>query len=326
MATATTQPQRSPDGNMSKSKHKHQLQKQKRDEEIAKLKAQIAYLDARIVWMSGLPSKPRLAQSYVVANQILRNYNASLRRQASEGLNVTQLLECWVAAHCPMEGPAWRSSWIETTLVKDPVSRLYGYQWLSEKLCHTGVALLSSYGPVNVSKDTRVRTCDTDDGLSIEAMETYVQATQSGNFKNHAAARWFAGLKLADGAKHKEVVNDRLMFYEYINPRTCSHSFYVAALFEEPTRVVITVLGVHEDESIQIPHGEPIVPCYNVYVYDRKAESETLFRQISVVFTPMMADSRPVSLARIGAMRGLTVDGIEHREAYIQRIQSTMNH
>ncbi|KAF0719597.1 Aste57867_926 [Aphanomyces stellatus] len=202
--------------------------------------------------------------------------------------------------------------------------------------CTTGLASLSTYGDVEDMKYKLVNTHDTEDdgGVMVDAIETFVQRTTPGNFKDKATMHWHDGLELMekDRAQAYDRVTDDLFYYQRVKNDKKTFTYYVVSKFVEETRVVFTFLGVQEDEAHTISDGQSIVPCYTVYVhqtklyvFDRVSDEVTLFRQLGLTFVSLTTNG-PVSLAHVGAMCGLSADGVEHRKAYIRRIEAALNH
>ncbi|ETV78052.1 hypothetical protein H257_08265 [Aphanomyces astaci] len=82
-----------------------------------------------------------------------------------------------------------QTSWLQATLVVDPVAMRHGYEWLSDRIYHAAATAKKFHRPLGTSVDDaagltlHTREADDDRTVTIAAMETHSQHTILHNFE-----------------------------------------------------------------------------------------------------------------------------------------------
>ncbi|KAF0718776.1 Aste57867_1490 [Aphanomyces stellatus] len=281
------------------------------------LEAEIRHLNNELDRLQSAPRKAR-PTAYAVAAQVLHQHTATLRENVNRRYKLAHLLYYWVASQEPCEGLPAGSSWLETTLLAEPVAREQGYHWLSQRLYHSAIAATINTS-TNECFNTSLYTGDDDKGLSLKGIHIQMQTTVAAPFAAVAKSFWRANCESMAEATEIEKVDDRLLYYNRMEED--HKAFDIIAMFEDPTRVVITSLGVPHDERYPIVEGE--MRCYGTQwvVVERLTETTTRVQYTWFSPVPLLA-SGPAPLVQVGRICGLSSHGIDYREAYIERIRA----
>ncbi|KAF0718807.1 Aste57867_1464 [Aphanomyces stellatus] len=297
-----------------------------RKTERATLKSELQALQEKLNQLvvrsqSRRPAPPPPATNpYHLAAQVLLTHNLSLRQEIERQYKLYHLLHFWVASLDPEPALAHRTSWLETTLVANPVARRHGYVWLTEKLLHTGQASMHVFAdPAENAYVQSVRTSDTDDGVDVDAFEVHTQRTERGHFKEVAHRYWQHQAARVQSAAVLDRVHDYFFYCQMLYPATHARIYFVVRMFEEASRVVIANLSVHQDEAYALKAGEILCPHYSLVTFDRVDDTTTRVRESFISLKPLTVDG-PISLAEFGRLRGFSTDGIQHRASYIEKI------
>ncbi|CAK4697222.1 hypothetical protein LEN26_020688 [Aphanomyces euteiches] len=301
-------------------KRKYRAEKLK---ELIDLEAESRRLGAYLAQLQAKDRARRLARA--------KKENARLRLQVNQNHCLTPILSPW--AHLndhPPKAISHRTSWIETTLLANPISRKMGIQWLSERVYHQACRFLPLSYPNrrrvddDISLDVHVSEDIDEAGITIAALETRYRYTTCTNF--YAAARIHWGDILGEGPQFSQKlldkVDDRFLYYLHENHRMGTSGVTIAGFFQDVDKVVITSCFLAKDELLPLgenafrPHG------FNWTVYEAVTPDITLVQNLALQYSPITANGKVIPLDKIGRLFGRSPDGIQYRETYIEQIRS----
>ncbi|KAF0695917.1 Aste57867_13292 [Aphanomyces stellatus] len=303
--------------------------------ELATLKQHIFHLEAALSRLKSKALAPGNVGSQhdaTTALAILCRYNQSLREKVKTHAKLAQVLAAWVTSHHPPLGVSRRSTWVESTLLDDPTARHQGFQWLSQRVYY--MALASSARPAerlerSEAYSFRLHTYVNDDGeTNIAAMDLQLQTIYFTNATRIGRGLWhrlsqnqLAIDSVLPTTTVVETVQDKTVYhcgvYEGNDVRSCR----IMTRFEDTDeRVVITFCLVKDDERRALEEGEFRTHGLGWAVFERVTDGITKLRFSVVHYAPRTRRGR-ASLAEIGQLYGLSNKGIEHRDAYIERLR-----
>ncbi|KAF0695919.1 Aste57867_13294 [Aphanomyces stellatus] len=288
---------------------------------IEGLEKEVAARRGALVWRACIKEKHRLEDD--------------VRRKTY----LATLLKVWTLSLEPLVdhfGPG--IPWIESTLLAHPTARREGFDWLSQRVYHAALRAYSVEDPSSQSHETIHNgiQCDlttrvNDDGdRCIAVMHTHVQHVFFAPFKEVARLIWIAerlratvpsaasGAYVLEELKH---LHDRLVYYGATYKRGGVVARRIDSMFVDDHRVVITHTFVADDECLPIASGMLLTPGFGWTIAERITDSITLVRHKIVQFAHLGTDGE-APLEDVGRVFGLSRDGAQHRDAYIERIRS----
>ncbi|CAK4200950.1 unnamed protein product [Aphanomyces euteiches] len=260
-----------------------------------------------------------IATAEIEANQLYKALaeNQKLRSDAIRMHAICQALNDWVLSQVPSRELTPKASWMHSTLVANPIARVYGYKWFSDKIYHAAQRYFPQEPFGNTVDDAMRHVLHTDvdeDGLSnVGAMELHLQTTFFTNFKTAADLFWsfvitnnFITSSFTSSSWIEDSVDARLVYHCVLNPHTGTYNRRILRMYEEPNRVIITFASIADDERA---------------TFERVSDKITISRFTTLHTAPVTARG-PASLEQIGRLYGRSAHGIEHREAYIEQLRS----
>ncbi|KAH9104897.1 hypothetical protein AeMF1_019162 [Aphanomyces euteiches] len=304
--------------------------------ELVQLKAQAWRLEGYLA---------RLKREETRQVEHAKDENASLQTQVNQCRDLIKLLLQWVRINeQPQKDLSHRSTWYESTLLAHPITRRQGIQWLSERVYHqarhavplspgtTDIAsilpLWQPYrGRVEIVFSFKAHLSDEidDQGVTIAALETRFRHTLPTDFRSAATKHW-ERIDAANSTVSTRVFDRAcrrpLFVLPHTNHRIGTHILSIDAIFHEDNRVLVVHWYVANDELFPLEDG--ILRPHGIAwtIYEAMASSMTLVHNFTLQYTPITADGRVIPLERIGQLFGQSPAGIEHRDAYIERIVS----
>ncbi|KAH9153053.1 hypothetical protein AeRB84_004630 [Aphanomyces euteiches] len=295
--------------------------------ELVRLEAQARRLGAYLAQLKREIGTRKLACA--------KGENMNLRTQVNQFNYLMQIFSQWDLSH--------RSPWFESTLLAHPIARRQGLKWLSERVYHQArravplnedVMGISCILPLSqpyrgqiemvFSFNPHVSDEIDDEGATIAAIETHHQHTLPTDFRSAAAVQWekIVGTNSTITMKLIERVDDRFVYYHHINHRVGTHTLSIAGIFHEDNRAVLTKCFVVKDELF--PHEDGVLRTHGFAwaIYEAVSLGITRVHNFSLQYTPIMANGRVIPLARMGQLFGQSQAGVQHRDAYIERIRS----
>ncbi|KAH9110910.1 hypothetical protein AeMF1_014445 [Aphanomyces euteiches] len=270
--------------------------------------------------------------------------NSSLRAQVSECHDLLELLSHWAHVNVyPQRDLADQPTWIETTLLAQPITRRQGIQWLSERVYHQACRSLYTcreetegacvepfanprYDEVDITYSLDVHVVDDldEDGSTIAALETRYRHSTSIDYYSAASSHWetLLGVNSRISKELIERVGDRFMYYHHKNHFIGTNMLCIAGFFKEGRRVVITNCYVARDELFQHPQNVLRPHGFSWSVFEEIAPGFTRIHNFAIQYTPITANGNVISLDTIGRLFGRPLLGSQNRNAYIEQIRS----
>ncbi|CAK4079302.1 unnamed protein product [Aphanomyces euteiches] len=298
--------------------------------EAVQLREEVQFLQTKLDLIMALPrGRKRGLNAYALATSVLLNSHENLKRKVDNHTKLTQLLAWWVASLDPHHGLSLepRTPWIESSLLAEPQSRQYGYQWLSEKAYNVAmVTCPRKHFGTSIEDAVRVtaRLGEDDFGVSIEMLEAHSQLTVFVDYKVAALAFWASQLK-SNQIMTAEIiaeVNKYLVYFCQHNHASGTRQYYVMALFEDKDRIVVTQTMVAKDECFPMADGECRFQGFGGIIFDRLADNMTLYRR-SMQYVPVN-NQGSLSVEDMGRLFHRQVRGVRYRLALIEQLSSMM--
>ncbi|KAF0714588.1 Aste57867_3800 [Aphanomyces stellatus] len=300
------------------------------------LQAEIQHLQEELARMIHPKRGATCDSSFDRATDVLVAFSRSLRAECATQHQLARALVAWVASHTPQPGLAPRPSWMDSTLLDDPLARRHGYQWLSERVYNNAASVFAQPSSCDSAVEDAIQFVvhtgkDSDGRLSIAAFESQDQHTFFYNYKDVAHALWscieqnsFVEMTIVSGSEVRwllvvDTVSDRLVYHCGFNHGTRTNVRRLQCLFESPERIVMAYNFLAHDERFPLAPGELRSPGYGWTIFERVTDSITFVRHATLHYAPLTTTG-VASLEAIGRLFGQS--GVDHCEAYIERIRS----
>ncbi|KAF0696316.1 Aste57867_12913 [Aphanomyces stellatus] len=228
-------------------------------------------------------------------NNVSLTQNRSLRAHVRYHDAIVLVLQAWVASSLQrsIDGT---TTWLDSTLLADPVARQYGYQWLTDRVFHTAEMDGHQSSTVDDAMDLRV-VVDDDDVDSVGIYATF-QCTLFAPLDQIAAFFWqnqssMLDRRFPDHLTHTRSCNDDLLVYAHTyagqsNTNMCT----LARRYNLPGRVILVNVFVRDDECVPLS-GQDIRPHGIGYrILQQIADDVTLMRCGVQQCTPVTVDGR----------------------------------
>ncbi|KAF0695918.1 Aste57867_13293 [Aphanomyces stellatus] len=235
------------------------------------------------------------------------------------------------ATHAPLYHQM-RPLGTQLTLLANPVARREGFLWICQRVYHTATRAFPPQERPGCNIDGAMRfqmhTCDDDDdGVSIAAMDLQIQAMFHANYKELANGLWrrlvqdtFMKSRVIVSSEVVEPVNPNILYTHGVYSGTGSTARRILSIFVEPTRIIITICLVAEDEQYPLADGELRTHGFGWIIFEQMTDCTTLVRYSLLHLAPISNHGK-APLERVGRMFGQPVDSIvENRNAHIERI------
>ncbi|KAF0695916.1 Aste57867_13291 [Aphanomyces stellatus] len=300
-------------------------------------KAQLSELDKELYFLKGKLAQLQqttfpVASSIVTADRTrllahiahARAENANLRAEATRHGALADVMATWVASQRPIQALLPRSSWIESTLLADPVARRQGFQWLSDRVFHTAVAaaptrparppaLLTDPSLEHPLMSFDMHVCDDDNGpMTIAAFENQLHMLLFANFRHAADVTWagymhndYNGVSVIPSSPLRERIHDHLGYFCGMYDSTGLQSCRIMAKYEADDRIVITFCMVAKDELLPIVHGTFRTHGFGWISFERVTDGITALHHGFYHLTPLTATQGRAALDDVASIYGL---------------------
>ncbi|KAF0687798.1 Aste57867_20501 [Aphanomyces stellatus] len=210
--------------------------------------------------------------------------NAHLRSDVHRLQCILRTLETWVVRSVPPV-LADGQPWLHSTLLADPISRKYGFRWLTDRVFHVGARLFSP----TVDDGLRVDFQTDKDTLDVLSVQVFGTHTLFGDFRVAANIIWDA-IGTNVHAKLDMVVvadADDMVYVREFNPEFGTSYCKLARRYDLPTRVVLAFVDVADDECFPLADHEVRPHGFTLVVLERVTPDITLRYQLSVHYSPL---------------------------------------
>ncbi|KAF0692473.1 Aste57867_16464 [Aphanomyces stellatus] len=226
--------------------------------------------------------------------------NKTLRDQVRYHGALVRTLQVWTTSVQPsIDGT---TSWLNSTLLADPVARQYGYQWLTDRALHVaeidGQHALGS----SVADVTQLRVVLDASSNDVVGFRARHQSTLLGNFKDAAKTLW----QHMNGEATATHVDHAVVYSSVYSAETQTSKCMLMRRYEFANRVIFVKVFVRDDECVplQPPHDvRPHGLCYRLFHHI--TDDVTLVRSAVYQSSPVTTDGSPYGLARMAAMFGV---------------------
>ncbi|KAF0697108.1 Aste57867_12185 [Aphanomyces stellatus] len=276
--------------------------------------------------------------SRVASCMVVQKHNQALRADVERQYKLAHILYMWVASQQPVVAVQPRSSWLEATLLMEPVARLHGFQWLSQRVFHAAMAACRDEVVYNSHWGFNHRfvmplSDDDDDGVHIDRTEMFYQDCYNADFNAVVNHVWMhghtrPGATVTAVTGPPEATMGEMYYFCGRSPRfNNAISREIWAIFAPtPNRVVATSAFVGDDECDPAGPMDVQFHGYDWTVMDRVSDSQTLMRHFKILQTPVMNNRRIplVDLARanLHPREWDQLPTIKYRQALVERIRS----
>ncbi|KAF0692467.1 Aste57867_16458 [Aphanomyces stellatus] len=199
-------------------------------------------------------------------------------------------------------------TWLESTLLADPVARRQGVQWLTDRMFHSAAAHHACDEHVDTVAELTVLA---DDDCVVLGKTTRRQATLLANFHDVGQAMWDMVTETTYSPASRvesmapEGNGDSVTYKCIRDTELGTNMASLCRRYDLPHRVVLVHLFLRHDERFPMMEAEMRLHDFGWMVAEDIASDVTLVRSRMTQFMPETASRGPISLDQTAAMFGV---------------------
>ncbi|KAF0687797.1 Aste57867_20500 [Aphanomyces stellatus] len=211
--------------------------------------------------------------------------NSKLRAEVRRYEQVLRTLQKWVVASVQPVLSDGRN-WLHSTLLADPVSRKYGFRWLTDRVFHLAARAFSTSVGDGLKLDLRTD----EDTKDILGMELFGTNTLFGDFRLAADCLWDgirAQVPTANLTKKVVATDGDVVYLREFNLEFGTSFCKLARRYDLPTRAVLALVDLADDECFPLAEHEMRPHGFTCIVLEQVTPDITLTSQLSVHYSPL---------------------------------------
>ncbi|ETV91100.1 hypothetical protein H310_14256 [Aphanomyces invadans] len=300
-----------------------------------KLQVEIEYLEKKLERLRQAPPSTRSYRApFAMATDVLLSHSNRLRKHVEARTRLIRELAVWLSAQRPLPANFSRSSWMETTLVADPVCRRQGYRWLTERALHMAVLQHPNHSFQGDDQVTiTLHTSPVDGGTwrdeaneVVDGTSSRVQVTVFASIDKVAKGYWKLFTQGIASSPMVEWVDSDLVYFHSINPFLGTSKQSILRRFDpSPRQVVFTIVNVSHDEIVPLTDGQMRTHGVSCMILDEVSTGITLVRSTDLALAPLTCDGK-ASLETMGMLLGVPPRlGNDSPTVYLEKIRSAVD-